>query len=208
MPQSIGAGIRHALLALAMAVTLPFAGLVTAAEHPAQELVVSSTTEMLDVLKNESDRIAAEPEYLDAKVEEIVVPNLDFETMTKLAIGKFWRQADETQRTELVAEFKTLLLNTYTSAMTEYSGGTISFEPFRPEEREDRAVVRSTFDQSGGQDVPVTYKLRDKDGWSIYDIEVDGLSLVTNYRTAFANEIRKGGIAGLLETLEKRNARS
>ena len=208
MLQSIGAGFRRGVVALAMAVTLPFTGLAAAADHPAQELVVSSTTEMLDVLKNESDRIAAEPEYLNAKVEEIVVPNLDFDTMTKLAVGKFWRQADETQRTELVTEFKTLLLNTYTSAMTEYSGGTISFEPFRPEEREDRAVVRSTFDQSGGQDVPVTYKLRDKEGWSIYDIEVDGLSLVTNYRTAFANEIRKGGVAGLLKTLEKRNARS
>ena len=208
MLQSIGAGLRHGLAALAMAVVLPFAGIAAAAEHPAQELVVSSTTEMLNVLKSESERIAAEPGYLDAKVEEIVVPNLDFDTMTKLAVGKFWRQADEAQRTGLVSEFRTLLLNTYTSAMTEYSGGTIEFEPFRPEEREDRAVVRSVFDQSGGQDVPVTYKLRDKGGWSIYDIEVDGLSLVTNYRTAFANEIRKGGVAGLLKTLEKRNARS
>jgi len=203
---------RKGIVALLFAATVPFASLLSlsvhAAEHPAQEIVVGSTTEMLSILKNEGDRIAAEPEYLSAKVEEIIVPNLDFDTMTKLAVGKFWRQADATQKTELVTEFKTLLLNTYTSAMTEYSGGTISFEPFRAEKRDDRAVVRSVFDQDGGADVPVTYKLVDKSGWSIYDIEVDGLSLVTSYRTAFASEIRKGGIDGLLGTLKKRNARS
>jgi len=203
---------RQGIVALLLAATVPFASLLSlsvhAADHPAQEIVVGSTTEMLSILKNEGDRIAAEPEYLSAKVEEIIVPNLDFDTMTKLAVGKFWRQADATQKTELVTEFKTLLLNTYTSAMTEYSGGTISFEPFRAEKRDDRAVVRSVFDQDGGADVPVTYKLVDKSGWSIYDIEVDGLSLVTSYRTAFASEIRKGGIDGLLDTLKKRNTRS
>jgi len=201
--------VRHTAVALVLAVAAPlFAASARAAEHPAQELVVDSTTEMLSILKNETDRIAAEPEYLEAKVEEIIVPNLDFNTMTKLAVGKFWRDADADQKTELVTEFKTLLLNTYTSAMTEYSGGTISFQPFRAEKRDDRAVVRSVFDRSGGQDVPVTYKLRDKDGWSIYDIEVDGLSLVTSYRTAFASEIRKGGVDGLLTTLRDRNGRS
>jgi len=201
--------LRRTAAALVLAAATPFVSVAGwAADHPAQEIVVESTMAMLDVLKNESDRIAEEPGYLDAKVEEIIVPNLDFDTMTKLAVGKFWRQADATQKTELVTEFKTLLLNTYTSAMTEYSGGTIDFEPFRPESREDRAVVRSEFDQSGGQNVPVTYKLRDKDGWSIYDIEVDSLSLVTSYRTAFASEIRKGGIAGLLDTLKERNAKS
>ena len=199
--------IRRTLAALVVAAGAPLLA-AAATEHPAQDLVVASTMEMLDVLKNESERIEAEPEYLEAKVEEIVVPNLDFNTMTKLAVGKFWRKADGAQRTELVEEFKTLLLNTYTSALTEYSGGTIEFEPFRPEKRDDRAVVRSVFDQPSGQDVPVIYKLRDKDGWSIYDIEVDGLSLVTNYRTAFTSEIRKGGIDGLLETLRERNAKS
>jgi len=201
--------IRQTLAALVLAAAAPLVAVTAwAAEHPAQEIVVESTTEMLTLLKSESGRIAEDPAYLTAKVEEIVVPNLDFNTMTKLAVGKFWRQADAAQKTELVTEFKTLLLNTYTGAMTEYSGGTIEFEPFRPESREDRAVVRSVFDQPSGQDVPVNYKLRDKGGWSIYDIEVDGLSLVTSYRSAFANEIRKGGVAGLLETLKERNAKS
>jgi phospholipid transport system substrate-binding protein len=176
-----------------------------AQEHPAQSMVVSSITTMLDILKNERDRIKAEPAYLQSRVDELIVPNLDFNTMTKLAVGKFWRKADAAQKTELVVEFKTLLLNTYTGALSQYSGESIEFEPFRAEEREDRAVVRSTFSQSGGSDIPVIYKFRDKDGWSVYDIEINSISLVTSYRSAFANEISKGGIAGLIETLKERN---
>lgn len=179
-----------------------------AAEHPAQTLIVESITALLDVLETEGDRLKSDPDFLQAKVDELIVPNLDFNTMTKLAVGKFWRKADASQKTELVAEFKTLLLNTYTSALTQYGGETISFDPFRPESREDRAVVRSTFSPSGGADVPVTYKLREKSGWTIYDIEVNNISLVTSYRSAFTNEIDKGGIAGLLSTLKDRNAKS
>ncbi|NND90395.1 MAG: ABC transporter substrate-binding protein [Granulosicoccus sp.] len=179
-----------------------------AADHPAQTLVVDSITAMLDVLKNEGDRIKSDPDYLQSRVDELIVPNLDFDTMTKLAVGKFWRKADNDQKIELVKEFKTLLLNTYTGALTEYSGESITFEPFRPESRDDRAVVRSTFSQAGASDVPVVYKLREKNGWSIYDIEVNNLSLVTSYRSAFTNEIGKGGIAGLIDTLKDRNAKS
>lgn len=192
-----------------VAIALTFSSFqLRAEEHPAQTLVVESITTMLDVLKNEEDKIKSDPEFLQVKVNELIVPNLDFNTMTKLAVGKFWRQADADQKTELVVEFKTLLLNTYTGALAEYSGETINFEPFRPESREDRAVVRSTFSQSAGSDVPVIYKLRDKDGWSIYDIEVNSISLVTSYRSAFANEIDRGGIAGLIETLKERNNKS
>ena len=197
--------LNSVVLAISLVLTSSFA---LAQEHPAQEMVVNSITTMLEVLKNEGDRIKAEPEYLQSRVDELIVPNLDFNTMTKLAVGKFWRKADAGQKTELVVEFKKLLLNTYTGALTQYSGESIEFEPFRPEEREDRAVVRSTFSQSAGSDVPVIYKLREKDGWGIYDIEVNSISLVTSYRSAFANEISKGGIAGLIETIKERNSKS
>lgn len=187
------------VLALASAVS-------TAAEHPAQALVEDSIMAMLDIFDKDGERLKSEPEFLKEKIDEIIVPNLDFDTMTKLAVGKFWRKADNSQKTELVSEFKNLLLNTYTGALTEYSGEKISFEPFRPESREDRAVVRSSFSQSAGTDVPVIYKLRDKSGWSIYDIEVNNISLVTSYRSAFSNEIEKGGIEGLINAIKERNS--
>ena len=197
------------LQVLLTALVLSVSSMVSvAAEHPAQTLVEDAITAMLDVLKNDGDKIKSDPDYRQSKVEELIVPHLDFDTMTKLAVGKFWRRADAAQQKELISEFKMLLLNTYTDALTEYSNEVITFEPFRPEERADRAVVRSTFSQSGGNDVPVLYKLRDKGGWSIYDIEVNNISLVTNYRTAFTTEIGKGGIAGLIETLKERNAKS
>lgn len=197
------------LMMVVAAITLGLSSYqVRAEDHPAQTLVVDSIMSMLDVLKNEKEKIKSDPEFLQGRVDELIVPNLDFNTMTKLAVGKFWRKADAAQKTELVVEFKTLLLNTYTGALAEYSGESINFEPFRPEDREDRAVVRSTFSQSAGSDVPVIYKLREKDGWSIYDIEVNSISLVTSYRSAFTNEIDKGGIAGLIETLKERNNKS
>lgn len=191
------------------AVALTLASFVAhAEEHPAQTLVVDAISSMLKVFKEDGEKLKNDPEYLQSKVDELIVPNLDFETMTKLAVSKFWRRADADQQKVLVDEFTTLLLNTYTGALTEYSGESITFDPFKPESREDRAVVSSTFGQSGGDDVPVIYKLRNKGGWSIYDIEVNDISLVTSYRSAFSNEIEKGGIDGLIDALKERNGTS
>jgi len=171
-------------------------------------MVVESTTQLIDVLKTQGDRIKNDKAFLDEQIGKYVVPHVDFNTMTKLAVGKSWKQADEQQRVSLVSEFKALLLNTYTNALTEYSGESIDFEEFKPERRDDRAVVRSTFKQANGNTVPVLYKLRDKEGWLIYDIEVDQISLVTSYRSAFSSEIEKGGIEGLLQTMKDKNASS
>lgn len=177
-------------------------------DHPAQTLVVDAISSMLEVFKEDGDKLKSDPEYLQAKVNELIVPNLDFETMTKLAVSKFWRKATAGEQQVLIDEFTTLLLNTYTGALTEYSGESITFDPYKPESREDRAVVSSKFGQSGGDDVPVIYKLRNRNGWSIYDIEVNDISLVTSYRSAFSNEIEKGGIDGLIEALKERNGKS
>jgi len=192
-----------------VATVLAFAAPVSAdSDHPAQKLVEDSISSMLDVMREESDRIKAEPEFLQAKLEEFIMPNLDFESMTRLAVSKFWRRADSNQRQELVDEFTKLLINTYAGALAQYSGESIEFDPFRPESREDRAVVRSRFLPITGDSVPVFYKLRERSGWTIYDIEVNEISLVTSYRSAFSNEIEKNGIDGLIDTLKERNAKS
>lgn len=174
-------------------------------DHPAQVLVETAITDMLAFLSENVDAAKEDSSILQAKVDEVVVPHIDFETMTRLSIGKNWRLADEQQQVELVSEFKTLLLNTYTTAMTQYGGEEVKFERFRPESREDRAEVRSAFMQSGSSEVPVIYKLREKGGWTIYDIEVAGLSLVNNFRQTFTDKINADGIDGLLEFLKERN---
>jgi phospholipid transport system substrate-binding protein len=194
-------------LAATALLALSFGQGAAAQDHPAQTLVVDAVSEAIEVLEVEADALSNDPELLSRRVEELIVPHVDFNTMTKLAVGKHWRRADAGQKTELVSEFKDLLMNTYAGALSEYKGQTITFLPFRPERRDDRAVVRSQFNQGGGSGaVPVIYKLREKDGWSIYDIEVNDLSLVTSYRSAFSNEISKGGIEGLIGTMKQRNA--
>jgi len=171
-------------------------------------IVVSTVDQLLEVVRNDADKIKNDPEFLDAKINELIVPNLDFEAMTKLSVGKHWRKANTEQRKSLIHEFTEFLLATYTSAIDEYKGGEISFEKFKPQSRENRAVVRSKFSQSGAQDVAVNYKLHNKDGWKIYNIEVDKLSLVTNYRSSFSSEIDKNGIDGLISLLKSRNGNS
>lgn len=183
------------------------AGSVTNAQddHPAQVIVKDVVTDMLTFLSDNHDAIMKDPSLLYNHIEGVINPHVDFETMTRLAVGRSWRDADATQQTELVQEFEKLLLNTYSSALTQYSGEEIEFERFRPENRDDRAEVRTLFKPKAGSSVPATYKLREKDGWKIYDIDVSGLSLVGNFRTRFAEEIDSGGIAGLLNFLKQRN---
>ena len=195
--------------AIIVAVTMLLASATTTAqdEHPAQEIVQGSITDMLTYLADNIDAVKADPSIIMAKADELIVPQIDFVTMTRLSVGKNWNTADETQQKDLVTQFKTLLLKTYTSAMTQYSGEVIEFEPFRPESRDDRAIVRSAFKQSGSSDVPVIYKLREKEGWQIYDIEVAGLSLVGNFRQKFTDEINSKGIDGLLAFLKERTSR-
>ncbi len=195
-------------LAVVMAGTALVSGQAASAEHPAQQLVEDSVAQLLELMRTEGDRVREDRDYLLGKLDEMVVPHLDFVSMTKLSVGKYWRRATDDQKTALVEQFKQFLLNTYTSAVNEYKGGEVAFERFRPAGREDRAVVRSTFTQPSGGNVPVVYKLRDKEGWKIYDIEVEQLSLVTNYRSSFASEIDKNGIDGLISLLKERNGKA
>ena len=195
------------LKGMLLAAMLAVAGMASAADHPAQAQVETTVNDLLEVMRTDGERVRSDPDYLLQKLDEIVVPNLDFVSMTKLSVAKYWRRASGEQKEELVEQFKMFLLNTYASAINEYKGGEVKFEPFRPESREDRAVVRSTFVQAGSDPVPVIYKLRDKDGWKVYDIEVSQLSLVTNYRSSFASEIDNNGIDGLISLLKKRNSK-
>ena len=174
-------------------------------DHPAQLVIETAVSNMLNFLAENIDEVKANPELLEAKVDEVIVPHIDFVAMTRLSVGKNWRNADKQQQQDLVTEFQILLLNAYNAAMTQYGGQEATFEQFRPESRADRAVVRSAFMANGSADVPVSYKLREKGEWLIYDIEVAGLSLVNNFRQKFTDEIQSNGIEGLLAFLRKRN---
>ncbi len=175
--------------------------------HPAQDLIETSTMELMEILATEKEKLTSDPEYLQSVVDAKILPHLDLNAMTALSLGKNWRAADADQKAEIVKEFKKLLLNTYTSALTLYTGQEMEFKPFLPQKREDRAVVRAVFLQPGGQGVPVNYKLREKDGaWRVYDIDVNNINLVSTYRSAFSQKVAKSGIEGLIEEMKAKNA--
>ncbi len=193
--------LRVAIVGLALAAA-PSAVL---ADASAQRLVEETTQAILADLRANRDRVASDRQYLEDLVNRRIVPHLDFDAMTKLAVYRNWLKANDAQRTALIEEFRTLLLRTYGKSLAEFREQRIEFLPFEPSAKEGLAIVRSRFFPSGGSPVEVDYRLRDNDGWKIYDIRIDGISLVTNYRNSFDAQVAQSGIEGLLQSLRQKN---
>jgi phospholipid transport system substrate-binding protein len=127
--------------------------------------------------------------------------------MTQLALARDWRQANAAQQKVLTDEFRMLMVRTYSKALTEYKNQSIDFKPYTGKAGETDARVRTEIKQSGaGKNIELDYYLeKTPGGWKVYDIEVGGISLVTNYRDSFAAEIRNNGIDGLVKSLQAKN---
>jgi len=173
----------------------------------AQQLVKDVTDQMLQVLRKQSPQGKVDLNSIRDKVDKIVLPHMDFVTMTKLAVGSPWRNASNEQKRTLVEQFRELLVRTYTQSLDEYNNQKLDFLPLRPSPYPDRVTVRSEVIQSNGPKIPVQYSLRYHDGeWKVYDITVDGVSLVTTYQSSFSNEVQQGGIEAVIDALKKKNA--
>ncbi len=194
-----------ALLALTLAVAPAHA------QDPqeAQQLVQQTAEKVLDRLKQDQERLKANPDLIYPLVEDIVLPHFDFARMSQWVLGKHWRSADAGQRERFTNEFRDLLVRTYAKALLEYTDQTIEYLPLLAGDNTERVVVRTQIVQKGSAyPIPINYNMyHRKDGWKVYDISVDGVSLVSNYRTSFASEIRTGGIDDLIAKLESRNKR-
>lgn len=179
---------------------------VAAGEMAPDALVKSVTHEVLDTVRQDKDIRNGNSKKVLELVETKILPHFDFFHMTRLALGREARQATPEQMKVLVEEFRTLLVRTYSKALTEYRDQEIVFKPFKMAPTDTDVRVRTEVKQSGGKPVSIDYYLEKGDnGWKVYDIEVAGASLVTNYRSTFAQEIQKGGIAGLIKTLQEKN---
>ena len=191
---------------LPLLLSLLFGSSLAAVSHPAYQRVENSVNGIFNILQKESERLKAEPGYQKEIVAKYVTPYLDFVGMTKLAVGKNWRKGSDQQKQKLVEEFKILLLRTYTKALAEYSDQAIKFKPFRPGKRADRAIVYADILQVNGPLIPMKFRLRQvKEQWLVYDIAIDGISLVTTYRSSFTSQIKSSGIDGLIVSLTKKN---
>lgn len=183
-----------------------FSFTASAADLAPDVLVKNVTNEVLDAVRKDQDlRNGNSKKALDL-IETKILPHFDFQHMTRLALGREGRQATPEQMKILVDEFRNLLVRTYSKALTEYRNQEIVFKPFKMAATDTDVKVRTEVKQSGGKPVQIDYYLEKGNGsWKVYDIEAGGVSLVTNYRSSFAQEIRQGGIDGLIRSLQTKN---
>ena len=181
---------------------------VLAADTPPDVLARDTTQEVLAILKQDRDIQNGNQSKVYQLVETKILPIFDFNRMTQLVIGKHWPRATAKQKQDLVTEFRNLMVRTYSSSLTAFNNQTVDFKPLTMKPGDTDVTVRSEIRQPGGQPIPINYSMyKTSFGWKVYDVAIDGVSLVTNYRSSFSNTIRQNGIDGLISTLAAQSAR-
>lgn len=179
---------------------------VWAADPPPDVLAKNTTQEVLAILKADKDIQGGNVQKVYDLVEAKVLPHFDFNRMTQLAVGKHWNSASPKQKQTLVKEFRSLLVRTYASSLTAFSNQAIEFKPFAMKPGAIEVTVQTEVKQPGGKPIPINYDMyKTAFGWKVYDVSIDGVSLVINYRSSFANTIRQSGIDGLISLLESKS---
>ena len=190
-------------------ITLLFSTSMAAAQAQAvapDVLVQEISDKVLEIVRTDPALQAGDTRRAIELVEAVVLPHFNFRRMTMLAVGRDWRNATPEQQQQLIDGFYGLLVSTYSNALTQYKDQTISFRPLRMSAADTTVRVQSEIRQPGAQSIAVDYVLeKSDDGWKVFDIVIAGASLVTNYRSSFAEEIRKGGVDGLIRSLKARS---
>jgi phospholipid transport system substrate-binding protein len=173
------------------------------------EVVKATSDRMQAALKQNRTALEQDPDRIYGLVNQILLPRFDFALIARWALGKYWKQADAAQRRRFTEEFRALLVRTYSKVLLEYIDETIYFPPSpAPAAGRDDALVRTEVRPSGQTPIAVNYRVHSKRGdWLVFDVVVDGISLVTNYRKTFADQIRTKGMDGMIDELAKTNAR-
>jgi len=186
--------------------TLLVASDAAIAEISADELVKQTAEDVLATIKNDKDIQAGNQQKIFALAEEKILPNFDFDRVCRMVLGKNWKTASPEQQAAFQKEFRSLLLRTYASALGKYRNQVIEYKPMRAEPGAKNVSVKTQILQPGGQPIAVDYSLVKADeGWKVYDIVIESVSLVTNYRSQFSNEIRTNGLDSLNKKLADKN---
>ena len=184
-------------------------GLALAAAAPGlapDQLVQKINDEVLAAIKSDKDLAAGDKQKAVKLAEEKVLPYIDFEHATRLAVGRSWRQASPEQQKKLINEFRNMLVRTYSNAVQGYQGQTLKVLPARGKQDPEDTTVRTQFIRAGGQPLPIDFAMRKTgEGWKVYDITVEGVSLVLTYRSEFDAVVKQEGIDGLIKRLTQKN---
>jgi phospholipid transport system substrate-binding protein len=169
-------------------------------------LVKQTADDVLTIIKNDKDIQSGNQQKLYAVVEEKILPNFDFDRVCRMVLGKNWKAATPEQQASFQKEFRSLLLRTYSNALSKYQDQVIEYKPMRFEPDAKNVNVKTQILQKGGQPDQVDYSLvKGENGWKVYDIIIESVSLVTNYRSQFSNEIRQNGLDSLNTKLADKN---
>lgn len=185
-----------------------FCTLTTAqAEMVAPDALIKNTVQdVVTIIKQDKEIQSGNQKKITALVDAKVVPHFDFARMTQLAIGKNWRSATPEQKEALVTGFRNMLVRTYTKVFTVYRDQAIDVKPLKVAPEETEVTVKTTISKPGTQSIPVNYEMKKAaDGWKVFDISIEGVSMVMSYRGTFASQIQQNGIDGLIKTLADKN---
>ena len=199
--------------AMAFTVTAPASAAAesvpTAADIAAPDAVVRKTTDdIIALLKQNKAVYAKDTSKLYAMVDERVLPIFDFERMSQWVLGRYWRQTSEEQRSRFVQEFRNLLVRTYATALLNYTDQKVVIQPTQKKSEREALVKTEVQQGSGAPAVPIHYSFYKGEGdWKVFDVTIDGVSLVSNYRGTYASKIKQQGIDGLIASIAASNAR-
>jgi phospholipid transport system substrate-binding protein len=169
-------------------------------------LIKNTVQEVVAIIKQDKDIQSGDQKKIIALVDAKVLPHFDFVRMTQLAAGKYWRTATPEQKQALVTEFRNMLVRTYTKVFTVYRDQTVEVKPYKTGPDDSEATVKTIISKPGSQVVPVDYEMKKAaDGWKVFDISIEGVSMVMSYRGTFASQIQENGIDGLIKTLSNKN---
>jgi phospholipid transport system substrate-binding protein len=183
-----------------------FALSVSAQEMKPDELVKKVTDEILAAVKSDKQLAAGDKQKALKLAEEKVMPHIDFQEATRLAVGRSWREASKEQKEKLTSEFRRMLVRTYSSAISAYEGQTMKVQPVHMKAGETDVTVHNQYIRPGGKPVQLDYQMhKTSEGWKIYDIIVEGVSLVLTYRSEFDAVVKQQGVDGLIKRLAEKN---
>jgi len=198
--------VSRIIALILLALPLGFVASPSRAQEAPDALVKRIAEETLAAIRADKDLQSGNPAKVKQLIEAKLVPHFDTSRMTALAMGRNWRAATPEQQKELTEQFKTLLIRTYSNALTNYRDNTMTYKPLRMNPGDTEVVVRTEVSRSGAAPVPIDYSMeKTPEGWKAYDVVVAGVSLVTNYRDEFNDIVKSSGVDGLIKTLTEKN---
>jgi phospholipid transport system substrate-binding protein len=195
-------------LPLWLAATLFVAVVASGATDSPRRLVINVSNQVIEALHKEPDLAKRDSNYVYSLLNRTVVPHFDFKTMARLVLGHFWRDANNQQQQRFIDAFRTYLVRVYAVSLAKYEDQKIDYKPLHAPATADKVLVQTEVQQGGGPPIAIDYRMHRKgDEWKVYDVVIEGVSLVASNRSSFAAEIHQGGIDKLTARLAQNNGK-